>query len=60
MLNALADNRNSSTDAFQCGNVSISRHRRHSPITFRENRDLIMLGTAGDCGPEGLFSCQDL
>ena len=42
MLNTFANNRNSSTDAFQCGNVRIIGHQFHSKVS-RENRDLIML-----------------
>lgn len=58
MLNALFENRNSSTHAFQCGNVRITGHPFHS--VSRENRDLIMVGYAGDCRPEELVLRQDL
>ena len=60
MLNALFESRNSSTDAFQSGNVSFTGHPFHSKVNSHENRDLIMLGEAGDCRPEGLVLCQDL
>jgi len=49
MLNALFEERNSSTHAFQCGDVRITGHR-----------DLIMLGEARSCRPEGLALRQDL
>ena len=60
MLNALVDNRDSSADAFQCGNVTISRHQCHSTVSSHGNRDLIMLSEAGNCGPKELVLCQDL
>jgi hypothetical protein len=60
MLNALFESRNSSTHAFQCGNVCITCHQFHSKVTPAKNRDLIMLGESGDCRPEGLVLCQDL
>jgi hypothetical protein len=58
MLNALFENRNSSTHAFQCSNVSITGHQFHSKVS-REHRDRIMLGSAGDCRPDGLVLRQD-
>jgi|HubBroStandDraft_2_1064218.scaffolds.fasta_scaffold531608_2 hypothetical protein len=60
MLNTFVNNRNSSPDAFQCGNVRITGHRFDSKSHSRENPDLIMLGEAGDCRPEGLVLCEDL
>ena len=58
MLNALFENRNSLTHAFQCSNVRITGHQFHS--VSRENRDLIMLGEAGYYRPEKLLLRQDL
>jgi len=49
MLNALFEERNSSTHAFQCGNVRITGHC-----------DLIMLAEAGNCRREGSVLRQDL
>ena len=60
MLNALFENRNSSTHALRCGDASVTGHPFHSKVNSHENRDLIMLGEAGDCRPEGLVLCQDL
>jgi len=75
MLNALVDNRLSSKDDFQYGNVGISGHRFHTKADCRENRDLHCVGRIRDCHslrwavsqvlqrvcrPEGLVLCQDL
>jgi hypothetical protein len=60
MLNVLFENRNSSTDAFQCGNVSITGHLFHSKVKSNQNRELIMLDEAQDCRPKGWVLCQDL
>jgi hypothetical protein len=49
MLNALFEDRNSSTHAFQCRNVRITGHH-----------DLIMSGEAGHRRPKGLVLRQDL
>jgi hypothetical protein len=49
MLNALFEERDSSTHAFQCGDVGITGHC-----------DLIMLGEAGNCRREGSVLRQDL
>jgi hypothetical protein len=49
MMNALFEERNFSTYAFQCGDVRITGHR--NPI---------MVGEAGNCRPEGLALRQDL
>lgn len=49
MLNALFEERNSSTYAFQYGDVGITGHC-----------DLIMLGEAGNCRREGSVLRQDL
>jgi hypothetical protein len=49
MLYALFEERNSSTHAFQCGDVRITGHC-----------DLIMLGEAGNCRREGSVLRQDL
>jgi hypothetical protein len=43
MLNALFENRNSCTHAFQGGNARFTGHQFHSKVS-RENRDLIMSG----------------
>jgi hypothetical protein len=49
MLNASFEERNSSTHAFQCGDVGITGHR-----------DLSMLGEARNCRREGSVLRQDL